>query len=302
MDEPNSIQSNPTSRGLRGVRKSTLKLWWFWVGILLLVAIVLVGGLLHSGKKFKTEFYPSTASAPTLELSWDGTLDPIAVTRYTPYGIWEDWKQTSSGIAYEPANEMQFYVKNSGSPNYLAVAPGIITQKEAFNGPVGNVAVRYGENFAVVYNHIIPAKDLSVGQKIEVGDVLGKLEKKTNPSMGEEAWWEIQVIKYQQPYLRTVAPYQYFSATSKKLFDQIAANSKEKNNFWTAKADDPWTIVDGCSWLKYTQSWWTSFNKLGYTPKDAIEQSEEDFIKSVNPSWKVGDDQGRIIGPTDKCE
>ncbi|TSC93670.1 MAG: hypothetical protein CEN91_158 [Candidatus Berkelbacteria bacterium Licking1014_85] len=259
-----------------------------------------VNKIIRTTKEKPTQFYPDTDNAPVLELKWDGKLDVKDVTRYTPYGVWEGWFDYEKGTAYEPANEMQFYIKTE-TDKYLAVAPGIVSQNEQ-HGESGIFTVRYGRNFAVNYLHIIPDENLKVGQKIEIGDVVGKMEKKPHPDFGEETWWEIQVAEYKKPYIRTVAPYQYFSAKSKKLLDEIVKNSKENNNLWITKTGgDAWTITGGCSWLQYSSDWWSSFSRLGYTPDGAIDQSEEDFIASINPAWQVGDQQGRIIGPKDKC-
>jgi len=249
-------------------------------------------------KNREQEIYPRTGKAPVLELTWDGELDPDDVTRYTPYGIWEALMRTPKGIAYEPANEMQFYVKTDVK-KLLAVAPGVVTQSDTFEGGAGLVTVRYGENYAVTYLHAIPDKDIQVGQKIEVGDMLGLMEKKINPHHGEETWWEISLTKNNDGVYRTVPPYDYFSDEGKVLLDAIAKASKE-----TAHVDSSgkpiWTVRKGCSWIKYTgePSWWDS-NRF-----DLMEgkESQEEFIENLGLGWAVGDRQGRIIGPTDKCD
>lgn len=247
----------------------------------------------------KTNIYPDTQKAPVLELTWSGELDPKDATRYTPYGVWEAQMKYPEGVVYEPANEMQFYVQTD-EEDYLAAAPGIVTQNE-LHGKSGLITVRYGENYAITYLHIIPAKNLKTGTKVETGDILGKMEKMSNPTWSEETWWEIQVTKKEGNKFRTMPPYNYFSKAGKEKLNAIAAASREKNHNWiSAKGSNGWTVVDGCSWIKYTKepSWW---NSNRFTFEESAE-TEEEFIGSLGLGWKVGDNQGRIIGPTDKCD
>ena len=289
---------------MKGIlQKPKKRLWVLRVILIILIIVVsvfIVRRVLKNNKS--SNFYPDTVDAPVLELKWDGEFNPKNITRITPYGVWEGWFDYNQGTAYEPANEMQFYMKTDVE-KYLAVAPGIVVQNEIHNSNVGLVTVRYGKNFAVNYCHIIPDEKLEIGQKIEAGDLLGKMEKRINPQYGEETWWEIQIVEYKNPYIRTTAPYQYFSENSQKILDEAAKNPKEQNSFWETKpGGDAWTITEGCSWLKYAPNWWSSFDRLGYVPDGAIDQKEEDFINSINTDWKVSDNQGRIIGPDDKCK
>jgi len=246
-----------------------------------------------------SEIFPDTDGAPVLELAWDGELDPKTATRYTPYGIWEAQIEYEDGIAYEPANEMQFYLITD-KENFLAAAPGIVIQNE-LHGESGLLTVRYGKNYSITYMHIIPDEKIEPGTKIEIGDVLGKMEKRNNPTWGEETWWEIQITKKEGNKYRSVPPYDYFSKESKEILNAIADNSKETNNFWiAAEGSHGWTIIDGCSWIKYTKtpSWWAS-NR--FDSKNQFE-SQEEFLDSLGLGWRVGDKDGRIIGPTDKCQ
>lgn len=110
---------------------------------------------------------------------------------------------------------MQFYMKTDES-DFLAVAPGIVTQNETHGGSTELVSVRYGENYVVIYHHIIPDKNLKIGTKIETGDILGKMEKATNPTHGEETWWEIQLTTKRDGIYRTLPPYDYFDQESQK--------------------------------------------------------------------------------------
>jgi hypothetical protein len=247
----------------------------------------------------EAEIYPDTQEAPVLELTWDGKLDPKTTTRYTPYGVWEGQEEYPEGVAYEPANEMQFYIQTDAK-NMLAVAPGIVTQNE-LHGKSGLVSVRYGENYAITYFHVVPEKNLKIGTKVETGDVVGIMDKGPHPTWGEETWWEIQVTTREGNKFRTMPPYDYFSKEGKDTLNAIAKASKESGQNWiAAEGSYGWTIVDGCSWVKYTKepSWWNS-NRFG---TDQEEDSEKDFIDSLGLGWKVGDDRGLIIGPTDECK
>lgn len=268
------------------------------IGVILLVAIALF--LFLGSRGNDNRVYPETSDAPILELTWDGKLDPKTVPRFTPYGIWEGKFNYDEGTAFEPANEMQFYVLTN-KENFLAVAPGIVTQNE-LNGDSGLVTVRYGENYAITYMHIVPDSSLKSGSKIETGDILGKMEKRNSPTWGEETWWEIQVTKkVASGVFRTMPPYQYFNDESKKILNEISANSKEVRQDYVSEAGaHNWTIVDGCSWIKYTKepSWWNS-NRFGLSLGN---EKESDFIDSLNLGWKIADEQGRVYGPTDKCE
>lgn len=242
--------------------------------------------------------YPETTNAPVLKLSWDGELDPKTATRYTPYGVWEGQFNYPAGVAYEPANEMQFYVITE-KENYLAAAPGIVTQNE-MHGESGLLTVRYGENYAITYMHIIPDANLKTGTKIETGDVLGKMEKRNNPSQGLETWWEIQVTKKDGEKFRTMPPYDFFDNESKNKLKEIAVASKEHHPDWIAKeGSNGWTIVSGCSWIKYVgESWWAS-NRFSF---ESSTEDEQEWLSDLGLDWKIGDNYGRIIGAKDSCK
>jgi murein DD-endopeptidase MepM/ murein hydrolase activator NlpD len=256
-----------------------------------------------------TTFYPDTDQAPVLNFKWDGQIDTSRVTRYSPFGIWEDWKDYPEGVAYEPAQEMQFYL-NTDKDAFSAVAPGIVVNSEvdkSKNSGIGLVTVRYGKYYSVTYYHIIPDKNIKVGAKVETGDRLGTMEKRQHQEWGEETWWEIGLQRYnpETKMIRTVNPYEYFNDADKKILDAIANAAKEYSPFWkTADGKRGWVVTGGCAFTQYTggQEWWSSMDRLGYTPNGAIDQSEKDFIKSINPNWKSGDSEGRILGPNDKCK
>lgn len=242
-------------------------------------------------------YYPNTVAAPVLELTWDGELDPSAATRYTPYGVWEGQFEYAEGIAYEPANEMQFYVITEVS-NLLAVSPGIVTQSETFGGGVGLVSVQYGQNYAVTYLHVIPKEGLKIGQQIETGDVLGTMEKKiVNQDYGEETWWEIMLTTHQDGKFRTLPPYDYFSDDGKAKLDSLTGGFREAAYF-DSDGNSLWTISEGCSWLPYSpDGWWDSGR---FFDQDRGETQAE-FIDNLDLGWTIGDDNGRIIGPSDDC-
>ena len=191
--------------------KKTLKI------IALLILFLFVGFLLIKAKEGNkvNEAYPKTTDAPVLKLTWPEKLNPEDAIRYTPYGIWENTSKYKEGIAYEPANEMQFYMKTNAS-DYLTVAPGIVTRSETFENSVGLVSIKYGENYVITYLHIIPNKDLKVGNKVEISDVIGKMEKRNNPYHGEETWWEVQLTVKRGKLYRTLPPYDYLVRNLKK--------------------------------------------------------------------------------------
>ncbi len=256
-----------------------------------------------NGWETKT-FYPNTEDAPTLDLKWSGTLDPTKATRYTPYGLWESLSEIDGKLAYEPAPEMQFYIKTDAA-DFLAVAPGVVVVNEVDrtkSSGIGLVTIRYGKNYSVTYFHIIPDKNLKVGQKVEAGDKIGLMEKRQHEQWGKETWWEISVTKYNPKtgYVRSSPPYDYFNTQSKAILDEIAKNSKE--GIKIGKGPNAWTITEGCSWVKYTKvpEWWVDFGRLGYKPAGAINQKEEEFVKALNSNWYPVEG-GRIVGPTDQC-
>ena len=267
--------------------------------LVVLILLILVGFLLMKAKEGKKidETFPNNTQTPVLKLTWPGNLNPKNATRYTPYGIWENTIRYEEGMAYEPANEMQFYIKTDAS-DYLAVAPGIVTQNETHSGSVGLLSVKYGDDYVVTYLHIIPDNKLKPGTKIETGDVIGKMEKAVNPHHGEETWWEIQLSTDRDGIIRTLPPYDYFDKESQEILDLIAENSKEIRPSETIQKPY-WTVSEGCSWIKHTgvPEWWDSNRFGGFSQKE----SEEEFIKNINPNWKVADNMGNIIGPTDDC-
>lgn len=269
------------------------------IAFVVLILLTLAGFLLLKAKEGKKidETFPGGSQAPVLKLTWPEDLNPEDATRYTPYGIWENTQEFEEGTAYEPANEMQFYIKTNAS-NYLAVAPGIVTQNETHSGSVGLVSIKYGDNYVITYLHIIPSKDLKKGTKVETGDVIGKMEKAINPHHGEETWWEIQLSTNRDGIYRTLPPYDYFDKESQEMLNNIAENSKEIRPGET-REKPYWTISKGCSWIKHTDApeWWDS-NRFGSFDQ---KESEKEFINNINPTWKVANNQGLIIGPTDDC-
>jgi hypothetical protein len=264
-----------------------------------LFLLTFIGFLLIKAKEGKSpgEIYPEVTQAPVLQLTWSGNLNPEDAIRYTPYGIWENVLEYNEGTAYEPANEMQFYMKTDVS-DYLAVAPGIVNRSQTFENSVGLVSIQYGENYVITYHHIIPNKNIKTGMKIETGDIIGKMEKRINPNHGEETWWEIQLTIKRSGLYRTLPPYDYFDKESQELLDKIAENHKETGP-GEAVEKPYWTITEGCSWIKYTgvPEWWDSNRFGGLFQKE----SEKEFINNLDPSWEVADDKGNLIGPTDVC-
>ena len=239
--------------------------------LVILILLILVGFLLIKAKEGKKidETFPKDTQAPVLKLTWPEDLNPEDATRYTPYGIWENTQEYEEGTAYEPANEMQFYIKSDAS-DYLTVAPGIVTRNETHGGSTGLVSIKYGDNYVITYLHIIPSKDLKIGDKVETGDVIGKMEKATNPHQGEETWWEIQLSIRKDGLHRTLPPYDYFDKESQEILDKIAENSKETGP-GEATEKPYWTVSEGCSWIKYTgvPEWWDSNRFNGFFQKES---------------------------------
>lgn len=243
------------------------------------------------------EYYPDTTEAPVLELIWDGELDPTEAIRYTPYGVWEGWFEYPEGTAYEQANEMQFYMDTEAT-DYLAIAPGIVTQSETFGGGSGLLSVQYGHNYVITYMHIFPSDDIKIGQKIEKGDYIGQMEKRTTPDGLEETWWEIMLTTYSDGKYRTLPPYDYFSDEGKAKMDELALNF-EYGGITDEAGKITWTVDEGCSWLKYApDGWWDSGRFFDHDPE---QESHQEFLDSLGLGWQVGDLDGRIIGPTDEC-
>ncbi len=275
--------------------------------ILIIIIIIIVAGAIFFLTKTKEEkmnfiqniissisekvYYPDTYDAPVLELTWSGELDPKSVIRIGPYGEWEDQVVYPGGVAYEPANEMQFYVDTDVS-DFLAVAPGVVTQKNIFDNGVGSVSVQYGRKYAITYMHILPRFDLRVGDKIETGDLLGEMEERTYSLNNKETWWEIMLTMDNNGIYRTLPPYDYFSENSKKLLDSILVVPRQDDNI-------SWTKRTGCSWIKYIEddSWWDSGRFQGPIGKE----SEQEFLDNLGLGWQKSE-MGRVIGPTDDCD
>jgi hypothetical protein len=293
-----------------------MKKWWVYllvvIGVLAVVYFVFVGPHMHKfvGKphkepgNFRNEgmvsgFYPDTDEAPVLEFFWGPPeLDMSKIIRTTPYGVWEGWFETEEGFLYEPANEMQFYVAGEKMPT-RAVAPGIlITLDRDTETEGGRMTVLYGRNYSITYHHIVDIpEDLEQGSKIEAGQTVGYTEMWINDNYGEpvnESWWEISMsYKKSDGVYRTLPPFEYFSEDSQQILQQILDSA------WS-KEETSWTVREGCSWIKYVgDEWWSSASTLGdFTHQ---EETEDDFLKSKNLNWKVGDNYGRVLGPTDGC-
>ena len=151
-----------------------------------------------------------------------------------------------------------------------------------------------------MYHHIetIPP-EIKTGERVEVGDILGYTEIRGvmhDPSVSE-AWWEIELNAKKGDAFRTVPPIDYFSVESREKLNSLLTDLEEWSEYTGEKN---WTITEGCSWIKYAgNEWWVGPSRFGYYWMQG--DSEGDFVKSINSSWALGDDMGRVIGPTDKC-
>lgn len=253
------------------------------------------------------EFYPDTEEAPNLEFYWgkDKKSTPKNITRVTPYGAWEDWTDTKQGVLYEPAVEMQFYAADGPSPVYSAAAGTIITVERDYKTKgytSGFVTMRYGKNYGIHYAHVVDIpKEITPGAKIESGTLIGYGERRPLPHDPSiiETWWEIELDVKKGSVFRSLPPYDYFSQNSKKELQSILSSSQEWSVIGSSKT---WTVKTGCSWVKYFSKpeFWTTPERVGYFTT-AETETLNDFLKASKLTWKEGDQQGRVLGPKDKC-
>ena len=69
--------------------------------------------------------------------------------------------------------------------------------------------------------------------------------------------------------------------------------------WYTKPGENMWTVVEGCSWIKYIgPEWWASPSRLGVYIED---ETPDEFLASKGVSWIEGDSMGRVLGPTDEC-
>lgn len=222
------------------------------------------------------DVYPDTDDAPVLEFIW-GTpdLDLSDIYRVTPYGVWEGGDEF-----WDPAQEMQFYIKNRDHDPVYAGCEGtlIIASNEH-----GFVSIRYGRNYGIVYHHVVDFPgNLEPGMKIERGALLGYTEEKDGIS-----WWEVEIDVKRGDVFRTVPPIDYFSEESQqKLNDIVNASDIWYDDLWGV--DRAWTVTEGDSWIPYLDEpeWWTTAMRIGYNEGDNFE-SEEDFIIANNMNFML---------------
>lgn len=147
------------------------------------------------------EAYPDTDAAPVLEFFWGPPeLDTGTITRVTPYGAWEDWKDSQGGVLYEPAVEMQFYATAGRVPVYAAASGTVITVERGYKTDSGftsgGMTASYGRNYGITYHHLVDIPDnIKPGTKIEAETLIGYGEVRPapdNPSQ-TETWWEIEL-------------------------------------------------------------------------------------------------------------
>ena len=248
------------------------------------------------------DFYPDTEEAPVLELTWDGGFNPQKATRYGPFGVWENANEDE---IYQPEPEMEIHC-NSPEIDYLAVACGTVVNVMTGGDPGkqsdanGQITVRYGKNYAVVYYHIKIDPSIQKGQRIETGQKIGTMPTTMHEAWGEEVMWEISVVKYfpDTGLTRVVPPYDYFSDEGKTLLDGVVENSKEK--IVGCSGPNAWTVTQGFSWVPYIgePAWYSHYAVLGYKPEGTVEEKSTDFIRAINPTWREVEG-GCIIGPTD---
>ncbi|WP_048098209.1 peptidoglycan DD-metalloendopeptidase family protein [Archaeoglobus sulfaticallidus] len=191
--------------------------------------------------------YPNTDSPPVLEFIWNKT-NPLNLSTdiYAcgPFGIDEGGGFLNQEMAIFFANRSRdpIYAPCNGTVTYFL--PWEYFENASEPGKGGEIWIRYGENYAVAYRHIVTVGlNLSEGDIVKQGDVIGYVADWYPEPNFHGGFMEFLVAGRENGSYYYYRPFDFFSNQSKALLLQIWNHSQVKNDFGYNTVTHPWGDV-----------------------------------------------------------
>jgi len=195
--------------------------------------------------------YPETESFPTLMFLWDedGTYGALNLTADESghiyscggFGGYEDDDIEGEDISLELTimfahrQREPIYALCAGTVTYVAEWDDFTTASNT--GAGGEVWIRYGQNYAVVYRHVVTGgTDLSVGQTVEQGDILGYTADRGD----DGSLYQFGLSQRQESRYAWLNPYPYFDSLSRTRLVQIWNAAQRTDLSGYAGISQPW--------------------------------------------------------------
>lgn len=168
--------------------------------------------------------YPDTDQAPQLDFIWDDENIQQEIQNIGEYGGWEGAPNVEGELIFEYEDSQPIY----------AYAPGTVTHIHDNT----QITLRYGENYAVTYFHLMQIPDhLETGKKIEKGTLLGYTETLQDDGSEGLEFWEIAVMeKDDEGLVWYLPPMQFFDEESLETLDSL--REEIDIDSWVMSADD----------------------------------------------------------------
>ncbi|OGC05731.1 hypothetical protein A2230_04195 [candidate division WOR-1 bacterium RIFOXYA2_FULL_36_21] len=203
-------------------------------------------------------YYPVTTAVPSMIFTWEtSTYGPLLFTSTTtgdiygcaPFAITEESGTLNQEMAIFFMNRYRepIYAPFDGVITYFVTWENFENAESAGNG--GEVWIRYGKNYAIGYRHIVTTGvNLTVGQKVSSGDVVGYLaDKQISVPLG--AFHEFAFGGKEGADYYFYKPYDYYDEASKSILLDIWNGSYIKTDYGYNTVTTPWGDVD-----KFTSS------------------------------------------------
>lgn len=190
--------------------------------------------------------YPETESFPTLVFSWieTGTYGALDLTSDTSGDIYGcigfssdvdgagslDWSLLLANRQREP-----IYAICSGTITYVSKWNDFTTASATDSG--GEVWVRHGQNYAVVYRHVVTSgAGLAVGQTVEQGGIVGYTADRGD----DGSLYQFGLAQKQDMRYAWLNPYVYFDSTSRTQLTVIWNVAQQTDMAGYTEITQPW--------------------------------------------------------------
>lgn len=191
-------------------------------------------------------FYPETESFPTLVFLWDesGVFGALNLTADTSgdiygcsgFGTYEDGTiNLELKIMFAYRQREPIYSLCAGTVTYVADWANFTTASNPDSG--GEVWIRHGHNFAIVYRHVVTSGlDLQVGETVEKGDTVGYTADRDDSG----SLYQFGLAQRQDSGYAWLNPYPYFNSSSRTRLVQIWNAAQRTDLDGYAGVTQPW--------------------------------------------------------------
>ena len=194
--------------------------------------------------------FPETDSFPLLVFQWDeaGAFGALNLTAdasghiYGCGGFGADEDGSTSldlTIMFAHRRREPIYAICAGTVTYVADWDDFTTALDT--GAGGEVWIRYGRNYAVVYRHVVTSgSDLSEGQTVDQGDIVGYTADRGD----DGSHYQFGLAQKQDDRYAWLNPYIYFASSSRARLVQIWNAAQQTDLAGYAGITRPWGDLD----------------------------------------------------------